>query len=132
MASGSAYIETEPGCGYRLAADVNIDMGRVPVRPLPTSPTKVIGREAVVAALLTEFPNRRLVTIVGPGGIGKTTVALVAARELIDARVFAAVELVDFSTFRGPHRGSRALRSALAPTAQGQDDWQTIRAALRE
>ena len=51
--------------------------------PLPPQPTTFVGREAEVAALtrLLAEPDCRLVTIVGPGGSGKTRLALaVAAR----------------------------------------------------
>lgn len=49
---------------------------------LPAQPTKFIGREEELAAigrLLVEEPNCRLVTLVGPGGIGKTRLAIEAA-----------------------------------------------------
>ena len=45
----------------------------------------MIGREEIVAALVTQLSRRRLVTIVGPGGIGKTTVALAVAERMIGA-----------------------------------------------
>jgi predicted ATPase/DNA-binding SARP family transcriptional activator len=49
---------------------------------LPPESTPFVGREAELAALATYLaaPEVRLVTLVGPGGIGKTRLALAAAR----------------------------------------------------
>ena len=49
---------------------------RVTVRPT----TRLIGREAEVAALHRRLERERLVTLVGPGGVGKTRVAVEVAR----------------------------------------------------
>jgi predicted ATPase/DNA-binding SARP family transcriptional activator len=48
---------------------------------LPSQPTSFIGRAAELAKLaqLLEHPTCRLITVVGPGGIGKTRLALQAA-----------------------------------------------------
>ncbi len=48
---------------------------RAPARPT----TRLIGREAQVAALHRLLATERLVTLVGPGGVGKTRVALEVA-----------------------------------------------------
>lgn len=47
-------------------------------------PTPLIGRDRDVAEVVTrlQLPNVRLLTLVGPGGIGKTRLAVEAAREL--------------------------------------------------
>src|SRR6266542_4471125 len=54
---------------------------------LPTQPTTLIGREQEVAGVLQllQQPSVRLVTLTGPGGIGKTRLALQVAAELLDA-----------------------------------------------
>lgn len=55
---------------------------------LPVAPTPFVGRQAELAAMadLIADPQVRLITITGPGGIGKTRLALQAARRELDAR----------------------------------------------
>src|ERR1700692_3627569 len=45
--------------------------GRLPVRPI-----MMIGRETVVGEVSEKLRKERFVTLLGPGGIGKTTIAL--------------------------------------------------------
>jgi predicted ATPase len=51
---------------------------------LPVQPTPLIGREAELAQVLGLLERSRLVTLTGPGGSGKTRLALQAAAELVD------------------------------------------------
>ena len=46
---------------------------------LPPAPTSLIGRDDTLAAVVALLRTSRLVTLVGPGGIGKTRLALAAA-----------------------------------------------------
>src|ERR1041385_307795 len=59
----------------------------LPPHNLPLQPTPVIGRtkELVAMALHLEDPACRLLTLVGPGGIGKTCLALEAAKQQLEA-----------------------------------------------
>jgi predicted ATPase/predicted Ser/Thr protein kinase len=65
----------------RLAADEE----QPPLHNLPLQITPFIGREDEVAAIVAylEDPETRLVTVVGPGGMGKTRLALATAESQI-------------------------------------------------
>src|SRR5215210_4564463 len=54
---------------------------------LPAQPTALIGREDELTTLreMVVTPDARLITLTGPGGTGKTRLALQAAAELLDA-----------------------------------------------
>lgn len=52
-------------------------------RGLPLPPTPLIGRVGERAALLSALAEHRMVTATGPGGIGKTRLALSVAEELV-------------------------------------------------
>jgi predicted ATPase/DNA-binding winged helix-turn-helix (wHTH) protein len=85
---GPDAIGTVPGRGYRLALPLALplaDRGAAP-RPrgatpdaTPVDPSALIGRAKDLAALSPLVDAQRLVTLTGPGGIGKTRLALAAA-----------------------------------------------------
>jgi predicted ATPase/DNA-binding winged helix-turn-helix (wHTH) protein len=49
---------------------------------VPAQLVRIMGRDEIVAEIADELPHRRLVTITGTGGIGKTVVALAVIRKL--------------------------------------------------
>ena len=75
----------------------------------------LIGREAELRALAARLPRRRLVTIVGPGGVGKTAVAIAAAHRL-NPHYFARACLVDLGALSDPLTISSAIARALGPS----------------
>jgi predicted ATPase len=94
---GSSFIAADAGRGYRFVAPLALQapIGKSPVRRLPARLTTMFGRDADVAAITQQLRASRLMTIVGPGGIGKTTLALACAEDLeaslADGVVFAEV-----------------------------------------
>lgn len=86
-----------------------------PRHRLPTQPTPFIGRQAEVTAvkdlLMRDAGDVRLVTLTGPGGTGKTRLALQTASELTD-RFSDGVHFVDLAPIREPE----AVPAAIART----------------
>jgi predicted ATPase len=96
--------------------------------------TTLVGREpeiAAVAALLRE-PTVRLVTLTGPGGVGKTRLALAVAGEL--AGEFAdGVAFVELAAVRDPALVGEAIVQALGiRRTDDQPAQATLTALLRD
>lgn len=64
---------------------------------LPSPLTELIGRDAEVAQARALLDAARLVTLTGPGGVGKTRLALETARSLLDCSTAAPDESTAFS-----------------------------------
>ena len=78
--------------------------------PLPPVPSHLHGRSDLVAELDRLVEERRLTTLVGPGGVGKTTAALAVAHRASKRR---PVVLVDLSPIRDGRRCEDALAAAV-------------------
>jgi non-specific serine/threonine protein kinase len=86
-------IQTVHGLGYRFIAPLEqVQAERAPElrfapparARLPERTEPLIGRESDIEALKLMLQDHRLVTITGPGGIGKTQAALEAARTIAE------------------------------------------------
>jgi predicted ATPase/class 3 adenylate cyclase len=101
---------------------------------LPTHPTPFLGREREVeetVALLLR-PEVRLVTLTGPGGVGKTRLGLRVAAELLETFP-DGVFLVDLARLTEPDLVPSATATALGLREQpGQSFGQTLTEYLRE
>ncbi len=100
-------------------------------RPLPLHPNTLIGRDGDLDALQALLDTRRLVTLVGTAGIGKSSLALAAAhqRALLHPQAVAWIELANVSDAAGL---ASALCSALRmPAPGGADALPALVAALR-
>ena len=87
---------------------------------LPLAITRMIGRDEAVAALVSRLSRQRLVTIVGPGGIGKTTVALAVAERMI-ADYEHGVWLVDLAPLGDPRLVPSAVATVLGLEIRTED-----------
>ncbi len=109
-------IRTVPGRGYRFTAEINTtdrspesDAGTptasaqpdLPPTNLPEPISELVGRDDVLGEILSLASAHRLVTLTGAGGIGKTRLAVAAARRLLPQ--FAdGVCLAEFSPIADP------------------------------
>jgi predicted ATPase len=85
---------------------------------LPVQPTSLIGRGRELDEILNLVRSHRLVTLTGPGGVGKTRLGLQAAAELVD-EFRDGVWFVSLSALRDP--------KAVLPTIS-----QTLRVGQQE
>src|SRR5262245_57641532 len=87
---GARYVTNVAGRGYCFVAPVTrlsaqppaAPTAPAPEAPLPNLPrplTRMVGRDDTIRVLLAQLAASRLVSIVGPGGMGKTTVAISVA-----------------------------------------------------
>ena len=127
-------LKTESGRGYRLLGDWTVYRqnaarppaglqrmeirGESPVTNFPATVTRLIGRSAVMARLRDFISAFRLVTLTGPGGIGKTSLALKVVRGVVGEFADGAwlVELASLSDpTLVPSAAAGALRLGLGP-----------------
>ncbi len=80
---------------------------------LPTQLTSFVGREKELGAVKDLLTSNRLLTLTGPGGTGKTRLALQAATELLDGYT-DGIWLVELAPIADPQLVARALASVLS------------------
>jgi predicted ATPase/DNA-binding winged helix-turn-helix (wHTH) protein len=121
--AGTRFIATVPGRGYRFVSPTSIAHASGPTPPpaaattepahnLPRPLTRLVGRADVVETLAAQLPLRRFITLVGPGGIGKTTVALAVAERVVGSYRDKA-HFLDLAPLADPGLVPSALASAL-------------------
>jgi predicted ATPase/DNA-binding winged helix-turn-helix (wHTH) protein len=133
------YIATIPGRGYSFVAPIirraGTDepaqaMAETASMELPPAEARIIGRADAMQALRDSLPLRRFVTIVGPGGIGKTTVAIAVADEL--ATTYRdGVRFVNLAPVSDPLLVPSTLASVLGLSVVSDDAVPSLLAFLR-
>jgi predicted ATPase/DNA-binding winged helix-turn-helix (wHTH) protein len=97
-------IEAIPGQGYRLnfrGAAISPGPIAASLVGLPMVLPTIFGRETFIQAIVDEVGRGTLTTVVGPGGIGKTTVAIAACHRGM-ANYRSGICFVDFGAIAEP------------------------------
>ena len=84
---------------------------------LPTEPTSFIGREEEIREIAELIGSRRLVTLVGPGGVGKTRLASRVGADLLDGYP-DGVWFVDLAPIDNPELVASVVAQAIGMTQQ--------------
>jgi predicted ATPase/DNA-binding winged helix-turn-helix (wHTH) protein len=142
---GIRYIENVTGHGYRFIAAVTppahpvspllaqaapeVPLPALAVSPAPLSPSlmsaawapaRLIGRSQALQTLSWRLKEQRFMTVVGPGGIGKTSVAMATAHQ-VQSSYEHGVCFVDLGSVSTSAALSGALAAALG-LASGASD----------
>jgi predicted ATPase/DNA-binding winged helix-turn-helix (wHTH) protein len=125
---GNRYIANIKGRGYSFVgtvvplagntesrSDRSRHQGRLPVRPL-----MMIGRETVVGEVSDKLRDERFVTLLGPGGIGKTTIALAVGRAAAE-EFGGKVHFVDLESLTDPRHVAGAVATSLGLALKSKD-----------
>src|SRR6266481_89207 len=98
---------------------------------MPAPLARAVGRSDIVRDLAAQLPRRRFITIVGPGGIGKTTVAVAVADALL-ASFKDGVRFVDLAPLADPLLVPTALAALLGVGIRSDKPLPSLIAFLRE
>jgi predicted ATPase/DNA-binding winged helix-turn-helix (wHTH) protein len=120
------YIANVPGRGYSFVVPTmspSVETSEIDLASrsrLPARLARMVGRKDAIATIQAKLAAQKFVTIVGPGGIGKTTVAVAVTHEMrsiFDGRV----RFVDLSSLGDAALVAPAVASSFGMTIQTND-----------
>jgi predicted ATPase/DNA-binding winged helix-turn-helix (wHTH) protein len=135
---GRRYIANVPGRGYSFVVPVTSLSSPPPEDAklssrsrLPARLTRMLGRKDELSAIQVKLAEQKFVTIVGPGGIGKTTAAIAIAHEM-SAIFNSEVRFVDLGAMADASLVAPAIAAALGIPVQTNDVLPALIGRLRE
>jgi predicted ATPase/DNA-binding winged helix-turn-helix (wHTH) protein len=138
---GARYISNIPGRGYCFVSPIILEteeQASDPPHPYKTDPERtplaksgIIGREEISQRILFLLYTNRFVTIHGPGGIGKTSVAKCIA-ETAQSAFDGNVVFLDLAAIQDQSLVTTALASALGLIVHASDPAPSVMARLKE
>ncbi|WP_445221321.1 ATP-binding protein [Bradyrhizobium sp. Pa8] len=136
--AGAKYLSTVSGQGYCFVGSAaspaqNQPAPTKPVRAhnLPAHPWQMVGREQTIEDLSERLKAQRFITVVGPGGIGKTTVAVSAGHALL-AEFAGQVHFVSLGETRDAALVPAIAASSLGLRARSDNPSNSLVAFLRD
>jgi len=124
------YIKTVQGRGYCFVAPVTrseggtdvplqADFGRSPRTNLPQYLSRAVGRDGEMEEVQEHLHNTRLVTLIGPGGVGKTRLAVELGWRLL-GEYPGGVWLVDLAPLTEPAAVASATATVIGAVLAGK------------
>ena len=113
VGTASSYVATVHRGGYRFVSPVTFASVSTARHGLRTPLSKVIGRDSEILRLVEDIDRHRLITVVGPGGIGKTSTALSAGHLALSRQLVGEAILVDLSIVEDPNLLPDVIRVSL-------------------
>jgi predicted ATPase/DNA-binding winged helix-turn-helix (wHTH) protein len=138
---GARYISTLAGRGYCFVAAISrsTDLGGARAEAvasfshanLPSRLTRMVGRDDDTTRLAAQLTGERFVSVVGAGGVGKTTVAIAVGHHLMES-FSGAVLFVDLGMLSDPGLVPMATASMLGLSVRSEDATPNLIAYLRD
>ncbi|MEW6148283.1 MAG: winged helix-turn-helix domain-containing protein, partial [Pseudomonadota bacterium] len=138
---GARYIATLSGRGYCFVAPISqaqlpaarrsAPRAELPPVKLPNRLQRMVGRDEALAAISEKLLTARFVTVAGPGGVGKTAVAVALAHDLLTTFSDAA-HFVDLAALSDPHLVITSILLMLGLPAEAEDPLPALLAHLRD
>lgn len=127
---GARYVLNEHGRGYRFVAPIQ-RTATPPYRSsnLPAPIGRIIGRSDLLKAIAAAYGRNRLVTLLGPGGIGKSTTAIAAAMQMADDTNCRAY-FVDLALVEDAGAVAHAIAGSLCTSVVAGREVRTIAQSL--
>lgn len=122
----AGYVCQFPGHGYMLQIP---ELGDVPLH-LPGREHTVIGRAVSITRIRALLPLRRFVTIVGAGGVGKTTL-MSALCATFEGAYRDGIHILDLAPLSDGNLLPTALAAALGITLANEGPFDALTAYLR-
>jgi predicted ATPase/DNA-binding winged helix-turn-helix (wHTH) protein len=138
---GARYVTNVPGRGYSFVAK----LGRVEQLPqaphvpardqrshnLPAKLSRIVGRDESIREVSERVLATRFVSVVGPGGMGKTTVAVAVAHALL-AEFSDDVWFVELGSVADPRQAPVSIAATLGFAVHSDDAATGLSAFLRD
>jgi predicted ATPase/DNA-binding winged helix-turn-helix (wHTH) protein len=130
---GDRYIANIKGRGYSFVGAVvplahNTESRNAKVRHqgrLPVRPVTMIGRDSMLNEVRDNLREERFVTLLGPGGIGKTTIALAVGRAAAE-EFGGKVHFVDLESLTDSRHVAGAVATSLGLALKSKDPSQEL------
>ncbi|MGG5823102.1 ATP-binding protein [Falsiroseomonas sp. HW251] len=139
---GARYIETLAGRGYCFVAPITRSVAahrkreRAPdsfpgANLLPPRLERMVGREDEIRLVGSELAGTRFVTVTGPGGVGKTTVAIAVAHSLSE-KFARSILFLDLGALTDADMVATTLLALLGISGRTEDSLQSLGMYLRD